>query len=393
MGTQILQRAVVELDEIYALLGQEASARDVAAKEANELARYSGSNKDGLLYGERERWQREQGLWTAADRLASDLQARWSALGAGDPQSIGFTSAAIDRSLYSDRILQAGVMNSAGTHEAGYSTAFVSAETNRLVAKQAATDAQDLNSRSDNLKSRVEEDLKRALNCLGPASDGLVLLLRYPDALNTKLSVGNSTTESMTTVNAFVAWTRKANAWFAALVENDQQFTYSLSLRSRLGEAAFIKAIDARHDVMAGSLAKVQSSFEVPLFYNELRHRLLRVRGVSLYVESTKSEYQYWAATLTAPSRASSTAMDGEPFAVGQEVLPTVTIGRTFRRSVALPADVVGTVSLGNACPVSLDVSSPWRLVLQCDKAFEAQFEAISNIEIELHLTGQSFGD
>lgn len=382
MGAQLVQRATEERAEFTDLVFQLAMIEDEIIRETNDLTFSEKRSIDGIRYGDEE-FTRSDLAWR--EQSKGSFHGIYAVLSTTADTAAG--KAALLRSQIeansNDNLSRASEARLNGyTKEGEYIKEFCKSEIERIKIKKQKIDKLKLDERIDNLYERILKDYEQALNCLVPASEGLRDIFGYKIDLKEKLTYVSNFGPSypISIFDELINWLRDANFWLAAFYENDQQFTMSLSLSAEL-QKGFAKAISGRKNSTA--------SFDFSVSPEKFEHKIVRLRGVSVYAQVSSDKFKMWNAKISPPRSAVYVDFDGKRRTVSQDKIPAVYLGRVYQRWIPGAGEVLGAVSIGNCSPIS-ESSEKWSLNFSCHPLYDDQFSTLQDIEVEFHLTGST---
>ena len=351
-GTLLIQRAVDERSDLFALLYQRDLIADQILKEQNELDSLN-TKKEGSLLRESQysqfEYDRRCVMKAKFDRVHAMARQAYGVMVTEEHDAwIQSSSIDIDMNVLNADI---AIYRKMGVDQDLTATVnYLDSEYKRLTIKKNQFEVLDLQSRIDSLSGRIVTDFKEALSRLVPASKGLEIFFGFefplPDA------IAKTDFNSWNVFDALIDWARKANTYLAQFSENDQIFTKRISLNSLLfnGNSEDLKNALQNKNILTFWLDK-----------NFFSHSFLRIRGISAYVIQEEESDDSWELHVSVPERALIKNQNSE-FNFLKQKFPTVQLGRVSHLNHPIAAEVVGGVSVGNASPISNSEEFPWKV-------------------------------
>ncbi len=379
-GSQLIQRAVDERSEYFALLNQRDAIEDQLKRERNETTATGsratlGSGRTAPLAAKKELDMRV--LFQINQQRIHDMANQAYRKAQNEANDAWVQASYVDVGLNETLKTQAQYTFTGATSDLGYNEILYKQEIARTDGRKESIDRQFFNQRLLNLENRLNLDYSAALDRLIPASKGLAVIFGYQKSLPEAL-VNPRNDDGWNAFDALIDWTRRANAWLAAFLENDQQFTKSISLAKTEG----FKKKEMRD-------GKWHIRFYLP--QETFTHDFVRLRGISAYVRVRNASDSTWEARISVPTMGVG-ALTVPTVVKGRELdqvdFPPVSLGRIAQRNSPVPAEIAGSITVGNASPISRNAQDTWRVELSNTVKDDGALANLVDFEVELHLSG-----
>jgi hypothetical protein len=349
-------------------------AETIEKLERTANDKYVASQAEGKVQGWDDTINALHGAESAAVKADSNGVARWSTRAEKNLRIL-------------ERVRQLGVLDAQTTRVAlakkdwqRLENSITSMRTLRDMKSEAITNpdgALNYKERYEALEAQIAIDFLDAYARLGAARDGMARLFGYGANGEPDLPDGHPPLETL------VAWTRLAISWLVRFGHREQTFSVSISLRKSIGEAEWTRVVG---EMDARSVSNVAFSYSIgpPL------NGYLYVRTVGISAVAVGDGFGgRLALSIRYPEHALSQQRTGAKLdwlLIDQEALPSAYLGRVEASSSNRAPEIVGTISLKNASPISADgQQGHWKVQIA---AAGGSLKGLSDIYLELNVSG-----
>lgn len=230
----------------------------------------------------------------------------------------------------------------------------------------------------DSERKAILDDFEDAFDRANVASDGLHKLYGYSNQLPQGTSIHSDTLSLLDTTSL---WVRQAIRWLTAILQYDQVFTISCSLK-KLASQDF-----QNFSTSFEQLGHATIAFHVPLSLVD-GHSFVRLRGISLIGNKLTGTI---SAKISLPKTAQSfqpNDLDSKNIVIlHQEEFPKCLIGRVADGSVVRAPEVAGSNSILNASPFGTpDELGKLELAISSNSGDQIKFK---DFYVEMTLAGR----
>ncbi len=240
--------------------------------------------------------------------------------------------------------------------------------------------------RLDSLRSRFAADFENAICRFVTLKSGLSSIYNYQPPKYENGPGYKGPDPKTQPFDYVMQWVRDAAEWLIRFGQNEQSYVLSLSVRAIFDQQNGSGAWERQLQNAAPSWSFVVGREFFPSQCN------VRVRGIGAYVVSSPD--RLYNATIRLPrwGRVDYLGNTVPNLKLDQSDLPMARVGRIQPRSAPHDADVVGTVSLFNASPVSGYQDSPWTVTISDSqvppgRSGVAAIGDLRDVVLDLHLS------
>ncbi|MDO8846539.1 hypothetical protein [Methylicorpusculum sp.] len=226
------------------------------------------------------------------------------------------------------------------------------------------------------IQDRFNRNLSDAVIRIDSANQGLCDLFDFPINIPRQLKSVISSARSGDNVNGAkvglfdeaLIWVRNAQTWYEALMQREQSYIFSLSIRSLFAEESWKQ-----------TLTSGNWSFELEEDHFPEQH-CIRLKGISCSVIGGKKD-DIWLARILPPRQARHRTPSGKRVNLTQSHISPIRIGRIQTRDSVREPDAVGIISLHNASPIG-----EWDLSFSPVSRTNDHLSELEDIVLDLHI-------
>jgi hypothetical protein len=229
------------------------------------------------------------------------------------------------------------------------------------------------------LESSFNRDFRDALGRVRKAQEGISKLYGFSQALPTSVTdlLGGKTANA-SAYDDCLTWIRDAISYLTRFAQTDQRYSFSVSVKSRLGEDAFKTGKEVRD--WATWTVKIDKALFPDQYY-------VRLRGISLYTVLSDRSAGVWTSNILPPLTSYCEQFGGAAgsapvrIELDQKNARPAMAGRVSVREDVRTPDVIGAATFYNLSPFG-----DWRIKMYNTSSQGVNVRKVDDIVLELHL-------